>query len=125
MPRTREAFQDFAGFCERSGLVCLVAVAPPAFVVHTERVAPTFSLLEVAGEPDLERPATALLKALPRDLAALDLTPALRAAAEQGPTYFTFDGHWNARGHEAAAAAMAGRLSEPDLAGGLKEAAGE
>jgi hypothetical protein len=38
----------------------------------------------------------------------LDLTPALAAAAEDGePLYSPQDGHWTARGHEAAAAATA------------------
>ncbi len=123
MPRTREAMVEFRDFCQRQQLTCLVAVAPPAFVVHTERVAPTFALLDVPGEPDLERPARELLKALPKDLAAVDLTPALRAAAVHDATYFTFDGHWTAAGHAAAAGAMAARLAEPDLAEQLRTAA--
>jgi len=44
----------------------------------------------------------------------IDLTPELRAA-EKGllaETYFRFDGHWNARGHEAAARAVAAFLED-------------
>ncbi len=38
----------------------------------------------------------------------IDLTPALQAAVETGePTYFTYDSHWNARGHEVGGAAAA------------------
>jgi lysophospholipase L1-like esterase len=41
----------------------------------------------------------------------LDLVPALRrAGGAVGGTYLTFDPHWNARGHEAAAEAVAGDL---------------
>jgi lysophospholipase L1-like esterase len=41
------------------------------------------------------------------DVPVIDLVPALRAAESAfSPTYFTFDGHWNAHGHEVAAAAV-------------------
>lgn len=40
----------------------------------------------------------------------VDLTPALTRAAEQGPTGFAHDSHWNARGHAAVADAIAERL---------------
>jgi len=38
----------------------------------------------------------------------LDLTPALRAATGRftGEPYLLYDGHWNARGHRAAAGAV-------------------
>lgn len=46
--------------------------------------------------------------------AVLDLTPALRAATGRftGEPYLLYDGHWNARGHRAAAAAVAAFLRE-------------
>lgn len=47
-----------------------------------------------------------------RGLEVLDLNPALRAAQLRGATYFTYDNHWNARGHAAAADAVAERLAE-------------
>jgi hypothetical protein len=38
------------------------------------------------------------------DVPVIDLGPALKAADQIfKPTYFTFDGHWNARGHDVAA----------------------
>jgi hypothetical protein len=42
----------------------------------------------------------------------LDLTPALRAASRGllGEPYYLYDGHWNARGHAAAARAIAAYL---------------
>ena len=44
-------------------------------------------------------------------VAVLDLVPALRKASETaGEPYFTFDPHWNARGHQAAADAVAADL---------------
>lgn len=52
----------------------------------------------------------------------LDLTPALRSASGTlGEPYFIFDGHWNSRGHEAAAQAVEGFLRE---AGWLPACAG-
>jgi hypothetical protein len=44
-------------------------------------------------------------------LAVLDLVPSLRLASQtSGEPYFTFDPHWNARGHQAAAEAVAADL---------------
>ena len=44
-------------------------------------------------------------------VAVLDLVPDLRRASEaSGDPYFTFDPHWNARGHQAAADAIAADL---------------
>jgi lysophospholipase L1-like esterase len=41
------------------------------------------------------------------DVPVIDLVPPLRAAESAfTPTYFSFDGHWNARGHEVAAGAV-------------------
>jgi hypothetical protein len=40
----------------------------------------------------------------------MDLTPPLRRAQRRAATYFTYDPHWNARGHAVAAAAVAERL---------------
>ncbi len=41
------------------------------------------------------------------DVPVIDLSPALKAADRTfKPTYFTFDGHWNARGHDVAAGAV-------------------
>jgi len=59
----------------------------------------------------------------------IDLVPPLRAAESAfTPTYFTFDGHWNARGHETAASAVFDWMkrsgSLPESCGGrLKELA--
>jgi hypothetical protein len=50
-----------------------------------------------------------------RGLAVQDLTPPLRSAQLRGATYFTYDPHWNARGHAAAASAVAERLRADGL----------
>lgn len=49
--------------------------------------------------------------------AFLDLTPGLRAATSVlgGEVYLPYDGHWNPRGHEAAARAVMGFLREKNL----------
>ncbi|MBK5255995.1 MAG: SGNH/GDSL hydrolase family protein [Vicinamibacteria bacterium] len=57
------------------------------------------------------------------EVAVIDLTPALKAADQIfKPTYFTFDGHWNARGHDVAAGAvfdwMKGAKALPSICGG-------
>ena len=57
------------------------------------------------------------------DVPVVDLVPPLRAAESAfRPTYFTFDGHWNARGHDVAASAvfdwMKGSRSLPSTCGG-------
>jgi hypothetical protein len=43
---------------------------------------------------------------------ALDLTPALSGAQDQGPLYYPEDGHWTSRGHMVAAQAAAPFLAE-------------
>jgi len=62
---------------------------------------------------DLDHPNrvfAAMLSA--RGIPFLDLTPALRERAQQGPPlYFATDRHWNAAGHEAAAEMVATRIT--------------
>jgi len=80
----------------------IVAIAPPAFQVHSDRAAATFQM--VGLEPEraaLSAPGEAILQTL-ADLGipACDLTADLVAAAESGEKlYFQYDGHWNQRGH--------------------------
>jgi hypothetical protein len=51
-----------------------------------------------------------------RGLAFLDLTPVLEAAVGSGRNvYFPDDSHWNAAGHDAAAAALAEFLAARGL----------
>ena len=58
---------------------------------------------------DLDRPNRRLAEiAARRNLAYLDLRPALRAALPEQPRlYYQFDGHWTGAGHDFAARAVA------------------
>ena len=106
--RTRPHLRAFGKTCEELGLRCYVAVAPPAFVVYEARRAASFRLFGLDPEAVIpDAPAQAVLKALPKGVAGLDLAPALRAAAGRGPLYFTLDGHWTAEGHAVVAEALA------------------
>ena len=115
LPATRRALSEARQATRQRGDRLVVALAPPAFVVHPERLASTF---EVVGlDPDRARP-DAPRDAIVRELEALgietcDLTPALRAASRSGDAlYFTYDGHWTAAGHAVAARTMAACLKE-------------
>lgn len=89
----------------------MVAVAAPAFAIHAERVGPTFAVMGLdPATAELDAPRTAMLQLLRRlGIRACDLTPDLRAAAEQGTlTHFTYDGHWTPAGHAVVAGTVAG-----------------
>jgi len=102
---TERALAELRTVASRLNLPLMVAVAPPAFAVHTERAGPTLSLvgLDPAGA-DLQAPDRAVLAALSRQgIRSCDLGPALRSAAEQEAVYLTFDGHWSSAGHRVVA----------------------
>lgn len=109
---SRAALSAFAEGCEALGVACVVALAPPAFVVYPDRAAVTFRLvgLDPAGLR-LDAPAEAVLGLIPPTCHAVDLTPALRDAAAD-PLYFTFDGHWRPEGHAVVAGALAPVLTD-------------
>ncbi len=105
---TNQALTQLRDTARRLGLPLVVAVAPPAFAVHTERAAATMSLvgLDPAGA-DLQAPDRALVSALSRlGIATCDLGPDLRAAAENEAVYLTFDGHWSEAGHRVVASTL-------------------
>ena len=68
-------------------------------------------------ELDLDRPQ-ATLKAFCRErrIVVMDLLPAFRRAARDGPLYMSNDTHWGPRGQRLAAALVAQRLREISLA---------
>jgi len=105
---TSQAFTQLRDAARRLRLPLMVAVAPPAFAVHTERAGPTLSLVGLdPGGADLQAPDRAILQALSRHgIPACDLGAPLRAAAESEAVYLTFDGHWNTAGHRVVAAAL-------------------
>lgn len=87
----------------------VVAVAPPSFVIHTDRLPAAFSLVGLdPAQATPQAPAGAVLGLLDElGLAACDLTPALAAAAEARTLYFQWDGHWTPDGHAVVADALA------------------
>ena len=87
----------------------MVAVAPPAFQIETERLAATFSL--VGLDPANARPdavSQAVIDVLKRQgIAHCDLVEPLRRAHEAGrEMYLQYDGHWSPKGHVIVADAM-------------------
>ena len=102
---TERALSELHREARRQNLPLMVAVAPPAFAVHSERAGPTLSLvgLDPAGA-DLQAPDRAVVATLSRlGIASCDLGPDLRTAAESEAVYLTFDGHWSAAGHRVVA----------------------
>ncbi|MCB9764139.1 MAG: SGNH/GDSL hydrolase family protein [Alphaproteobacteria bacterium] len=101
--RTRPALDAFAQLCRVRGWRCAIAVAPPVYAVHPERMAATFDMFDLdAAGADATGPGRAVVEL--SQVPALDLLPALREAG--GGLYFTFDGHWTPRGHAAVADAL-------------------
>ncbi len=105
-PFTARLLRQYGDDCRRLRVDCYLAVAPPSFAVHTERLATTWETYGLGDVPaDLDAPTRAVLAAAPGDLPTLDLSAPLRAASGR-ELYFTFDGHWNARGSEVVAEAL-------------------
>ncbi len=104
--RIIEALRDEAG---ARGARLVVAYVPAAFEVD-DRAWELTALAYGMSEPSWRRSAVAERVSnagARRGFAVLDLTPALRSAERGGSTYFTHDHHWTARGHAAAAEALA------------------
>lgn len=110
--KTREALRTLASTCAELALPCHVAVAGPAFTVHPDRAETTFWLFgHDPAAADVDIPARFVADAAPPTLPVRDLAPALRAAAEGPPLYFTLDGHWTEAGHAVVAEDLAGWLA--------------
>jgi len=108
MTETEEAIDLAAERCEAREMRCFMAIAPAAFMIDQRRAAPTFELVGLdAARIDLDGPREAVLDVASEAMPTLDLSPALSAAAEEGSVYYRYDGHWNVRGHEVVAEAMA------------------
>jgi len=105
-PPTRTAMERFWNACNQIGLRCAVAIVPPAFVVHPDRVKRTFEAfgLDVA-KAQLEAPQSMMKRSVPKGIPVIDLTEALQARADERP-YLVFDPHFSAVGHEITASAL-------------------
>ena len=115
MPATRRALTALRDDARQRGHKLLVALAPPAFAVDRQRAGPTLEMVGIdPARADLDAPRRALEETLAGlSMEACDLTPALRRAnTAEAPTYYTFDGHWTPRGHQAVAGALAGCLKK-------------
>jgi hypothetical protein len=87
----------------------MVAIAPPAFQIETERLEATFSL--VGMDPSRANPdavSNAVRDALQQNgIASCDLVDPLRRAHEAGrEMYLQYDGHWSPKGHAVVAGAL-------------------
>ncbi len=99
---TTKALRELQQYTRRNQMELMVAVAPPAFVIHPERLDATFTLVDLdPTRADVHAPQNEVLDIL-KDLKILscDLTPSLE---EVSAPYFTFDGHWTPSGHAAVA----------------------
>ena len=107
--QSKRALQELHQQTKAQGIRLIVAIAPPAFVIDQSRLAPTFSLVNLPADKALiDAPQQSVLKLLHQlNIPACDLTPALRTAEQEAPTYLTFDGHWTQHGHRAVAKQLA------------------
>ena len=111
-PPTRTAMKRFENACNEMRVKCAVAIIPPAFVVHPERVERTFTAFNLDPEKaQLDEPQEMMRRSVPRGIPVLDLTEPLRDDANQRP-YLVFDPHFSAAGHEIAAKALAPFLQD-------------
>lgn len=101
--KTTEALRSLRQVAGKTPII--VAIAPPAFVIDTSRMAPTFSLVGLdPAQAALEAPQKAILELLMQlKIPHCDLSTALSQAQESEDMYFEFDGHWTRAGHRVVA----------------------
>jgi len=106
MPPTRSALNRFNEACAELQVRCGVALIPPAYVVHPDRLDATFEAFGL--EPSLEyvqAPQRAIRGLIHNPTTVMDLTKTLQANADEQP-YLIFDPHFSAAGHQIAATAL-------------------
>ena len=109
--RYRHTFALLRTLHQEIGSRLRVVVIPDEFQIDDELWASLTR--EAPHDFDRERPnreLSAFLATL--GVPVLDLLPAIRAAAQTGPTYKLRDGHWNQRGNAAAAQAISRWLAD-------------
>ena len=102
LPASRNALVALNRLLTERGDTLMVAVAPPAFQIETERLDATFAL--VGLDPKNAAPdavSTAVIDVLKRNrIPYCDLVEPLRRAHRAGgEMYLQYDGHWSAKGH--------------------------
>ena len=106
MPPTRSAIRQFGDACRELRVRCGIAIVPPAFVVHTERLERTFEAFGIdADASEIDLPQAMIRGSVPHPMPVTDLTEALRTQADRDP-YLIFDPHFSAEGHAVAADAL-------------------
>jgi hypothetical protein len=106
LPPTRSALSRFNEACAELQVRCGVVLIPPAYVVHTDRLANTFEAFGL--EPSLEHiqaPQRAIRGLIRSPTTVMDLTESLQENADEQP-YLIFDPHFSAAGHKIAATAL-------------------
>src|SRR5271165_6386144 len=94
---------------DRRGVRFLVAIPPNSSTIYPD------DLPNWAQNPGKKTEYDLLLEDLDgRGVKAIDLRPALRAARADGPTYYIYDLHWNARGALAGFNAIVEADGHPD-----------
>lgn len=113
LPRTTAALDDLERRVEARGDPLTVVVVPPGWAVDPPALTTLLTQFGIGGEAN-DAPHAAVIRALEeRDIDTCDLWDTFRAAAMRGDhAYLRFDGHWNRRGHELAAEAIAACLAK-------------
>jgi len=107
MPPTRSAIRKFGESCRDIRVRCGVAIIPPAYVVHPERLQRTFEAFGIdADDTEIDSPQRMIRGAVPHPIPVIDLTEDLKTHADRGP-YLIFDPHFSAEGHAIAATGLA------------------
>jgi hypothetical protein len=107
---TERALKALSQEVDARGDTLMVAIAPPAFQIETERLNATFSLVGLdPADATPDAVSNAVRDVLQRNNIALcDLVDPLRRAHQAGgEMYLQYDGHWSPKGHAVVADVMA------------------
>lgn len=116
--KLRAVFDEAAAACRERGIELIVAFVPAKFRVYRD-LCRYDAASPCPSWPIDDLPAVVGDVARAAGVDFLDLSPALRAGAEEGRlVYLADDTHWSAEGHRAAAAAIAERIGDRERGGG-------
>ncbi|GAB4446907.1 MAG: hypothetical protein Fur0044_42970 [Anaerolineae bacterium] len=113
-PLTRRALQDTLALLEPTGATLVILIVPSKEQVYGEQYRQVAALPPSYKIDQLIEPLRRFCAA--ERLHCLDLTPVLRAEAQQGrQLYFSIDIHWNAAGHAVVAREVEKYLQQEKL----------